>query len=113
MSEVQVAYSGVLSWVPQPGGESKVSVADALTVISLFAADIWTAGQCKNKFVSLLGRELTQPEIDDLLSIANYVRQGGTDEKKMARLQRVRNGLEAIERNLGLTELEIRQLAGI
>lgn len=113
MNELQVEYSGILNWVPQSGTESKVSMSDTLTVVSLFVANIWTAQQCIEFFELKLGRELTLPESDDLTTIAVYVKQGSGEEGKMARLQRVRNGLEAIERGFGLSDLEIRQLAGI
>lgn len=106
-------YSGLLGWVPQAGGESKVAISDALTVISLFVAGVWSAQECKNKFESLLERGLTAEESADLIAIAGFVNGGTGQEGKMARLSRVKNGLEAIERDFGLTEAEVRQLMGI
>ena len=104
-------YTGILKWNPAVPNDDNIAVADILTIVSLFVAEMWTGNQCKDKLAELLDRDLTTEEVTDLLSIANYVKDGGSMAE--CRLQKVRNGLLAIERNLGLTDAEIRQLAGL
>lgn len=112
MPEVQLEqYTGLFALVPSREMSDSVAISDMLGIISLNVAGVWTAQQCETKLAEILGRSLTVAEGLDLTAFSQYVSAGG--DMAECRLQKIRNGMEMVEREFNLTDAEIRQLAGV
>ena len=112
MPEVQPEqYTGLFALVPSREMGDSVAITDMLGIISLNVAGIWTAQQCDAKLEEILGRPLTIAEGLDMTAFTQHVAAGG--DMAECRLQKIRNGMEMVEREFNLTDAEIRQLAGV
>jgi hypothetical protein len=112
MPEVQPEqYTGLFALISNGEATEFVAISDMLGIVSLNVAGIWTAQQCEAKLEEILGRSLTVAEGLDLTTFAQYVAAGG--DMAECRLQKIRNGMEMVERKFNLTDAEIRQLAGV
>ena len=105
-------YTGLLNVVSNPNaGEQFVSISDMITVFALYNEAIYTSQECQDAIVARLGRNLTVDESSDFIAFLQYVQSGGADS--LSRIEKCRLGFEALERNFGLTDAEIRQVIGI
>lgn len=107
-----IVYTGVLNLIPsQNGAENEVAVSDMLSILALYNAGIYTSQECADEVVVRLGRSMTTEESSDLVAFEQYV--ASTNSDAIDRLQKCRLGFEAVERNFGLTDAQVRQLIGI
>lgn len=105
-------YTGLLNVVSNPNAtEHFVAISDMITVLALYNEAIYTSQECQDVVAARLGRALTADESSDLIAFLQYVQSGGADS--LSRIEKCRLGFEALERNFGLTDAEIRQIIGI
>lgn len=108
-------YTGILALIPADQNDDVVTLPleTLIAVISVRVANVKTAAECRAILEAKIGRELVAAEISDILGMISYITGGANVNEKLVRLFRLKNALNAIELGLGLTDAEIRTIAGI